>query len=204
MPYRDIKKENVNLFNKIAKTYDKGIIKRWSLTIQERIISSLKIKSNSKILDIGCGTGNLLVLLSKKNEEENKNLELYGIDISQEMLRITKTKLGNKAELKVVSVEKMNYKSKFDCVFSIDAFHHYYNQDLATKKMINSLKNKGRLVIVDIDFGSIFNRIFSKIEPGNNKIASRIEMVKLFKANKLRNISQKKIWFFTFMTIGEK
>ena len=66
------------------------------------------------------------------------------------------------------------------------------------------IKNGENIVVVDIDFGTVFNWIFHNVEPGNNKIIPHLDMVRLFKARKLRKIKQRKIWYFTFMTIGEK
>lgn len=195
----NLKKQNERAFDKIAEIYDKRIIKKWSLTIQKNIMNSLKIKDNSKILDAGCGTGNLLLILS-----ENDNFGLYGIDISRKMLKIAETKLKKVVKLKRIPVEKLNYKNKFDYIFSVDSFHHYYDQNTAIKKMFLALKKGGNLIVADIDFGIIFNQIFHKLEPGNNKIIPHLEMIKLFKINKFKKIRQKKIWHFTFMTFGEK
>ncbi|MEK6854703.1 MAG: class I SAM-dependent methyltransferase [Nanoarchaeota archaeon] len=196
----NLKEQNIRIFDRIAGSYDRGIIKKWSLRIQRNAVKSLKIERNSKILDVGCGTGNLFSALSS----QNKNLRLYGIDISEKMLRIAKTKTRKKANLRIMPIEKLNDKNKFDYVFSIDSFHHYYNQDLAFEKMFSALKKRGKLIVVDVDFGYVFNKIFHKIEPGNNEILSHLDMIKLFKLNNLKNITQKRIWLFTFMTIGQK
>ena len=196
----NLKERNVEAFDKIAEFYNRGIIKKWSLVIQKNIIDSLRIKKNSKILDVGCGTGNLLSMLSEKD----KSLALYGIDISTKMLKSAGMKLKGRANLKIMPIEKLGYRNKFDYIFSVDSFHHYYNQDEALNRMFFALKNGGNIVVVDIDFGTVFNWIFHNVEPGNNKIIPHLDMVRLFKARKLRKIKQKKIWYFTFMTIGEK
>lgn len=195
----NLKEQNIRTFNKVAKTYDRGLVKRWSYLIQEKVIESLNIKKNSKILDVGCGTGILLLILSKR-----EYLDLYGIDISKEMLKIAKSKLQGKAKFKLISIENLNYRNKFDYVFSVDAFHHFYNQDKALQDMISSLKKMGTLVIVDVDFGFIFNRIFERLEPGNNGLVGHEGMKRLFKSIGLKEIKQKKIWHFTYMTIGKK
>jgi|SRR3989344_1041704 len=197
---KELKEQNVKMFDRIAEVYDKGIIKKWSLTIQKNIIDSLKFKRNSKILDVGCGTSNLLSMLYKKDN----SFALYGIDISTKMLKVSKEKLKGRVKLKVIPIENINYKNKFDYIFSVDSFHHYYNQDKALKNMFFALKKGGNLVIVDIDFGIIFNKIFHIIEPGNNRIIRHLDMTKLFKLNKFKKVRQKKIWYFTFMTIGKK
>ena len=197
---KNLEQKNKRFFNNITKYYDKGIFKNWNRKIERKAIETISIKKNSKILDIGCGTGNLLYLF----QEQRKNLKLYGIDISEEMLKIAKVKLKT-TDLKLQSVEQINFKSNyFDYVFSVDAFHHYSNYDLAMKNIYRVLKKEGKLIVVDFNFGFIGNKIFHAIEPGNNKMYSKDEFKKLFKAYEFKNISQKRFGLFSILTIGEK
>lgn len=196
----NLKEKNIKTFDRIAEVYDKGIIKKWSLLTQKNAIDSLRIKRNAKILDAGCGTGNLLSILSEKD----KSFVLYGIDVSAKMLKAAKAKLKGRAKLRIMPVEKLKDKKKFDYIFSVDAFHHYYDQDKAMKNLFLALKKGGSLIVVDIDFGFVFNAIFHAIEPGNNKIIPHVDMISLFQSRKFHSTRQKKIWYFTFMTVGEK
>lgn len=193
----DIEKQNKFFFGKIANYYDL-IFGNWIRKMQMRVINLVKIKNKSRILDAGCGTGNLLVLL------ESYDARLYGIDISKEMLRIARNKL-HKTKLKLVSVEKLNFKNKFfNYIFSIDAFHHYSNKEKAMENFYRVLKRNGKLVIVDINFGKCLNTIFQKLEPGNNGINSKREMKNIFKQYNFREIEQSKVGIFTIMTLGIK
>jgi len=131
-------------------------------------------------------------------------LRLYGIDISPKMLAIAKKKLGNKAKLNLTPAEKLNYKNKFDYIFSTEVFHHFYDQRIAMKKFYNALKNNGRLIIVDLNFGITLNWIFHEIEPGNSKMNSKKEFYVLFKKYRLRNIQQKRLGLFIIITVGKK
>ncbi|MEK6935603.1 MAG: class I SAM-dependent methyltransferase [Nanoarchaeota archaeon] len=196
----NLTEKNRKFFDMVARYYDSGILKAWLNGILERAWRQIKVNNNSKILDAGCGTGNFLKIL----EDENKSLELYGIDISSQMLKIAKNKLKNKAKLSLVAVEKIKYKNKFDYIFSAEAFHHYENQDKAMENFNIALKKKGKLIIVDLSFGRILNWLFNKIEPGNSKMNSSSDFLKIFKLYKFRNIKQKRLGLFVIMTIGEK
>ena len=145
---KDLEQKNKEFFNKIAGYYDKGIFKNLLFNPIKKAVEFVKVKKNSKILDAGCGTGNLLKIL----EDKNANLKLYGIDISKEMLKIAEKKLKNKAKLNLVAVEKIRYKDKFNYVFSTEAFHHYENQDKAMENFYKALKKNGELIIVDLSF----------------------------------------------------
>ena len=195
-----LKEDNIRFFNRLAGFYDSGILKKWLSGIQKKMLKHLEIKKNSRILDAGCGTGNLLILLSKLD----KNLNLKGIDISKEMLKTAGKKLKNKAKLKLMSAEELSYKGKFDFIFSTEAFHHYYNQEKAMQNFSRALKKHGKLVIVDVYFGKILNFIFERIEPGVNKINSKKDFYDLFKKSKFKNIGQRRIGLFAVMTMGEK
>ena len=120
------------------------------------------------------------------------------------MLKIAEDKL-KKSKLKIESVEKMSFRdNSFDYVFSMDAFHHYPKQNLVIKNFYKILKIGGYLAIIDLSFGYFFNKIFQKIEPGNNKLLSPNEMRYLFEISKFRNIKQNKIGLFTTITYGMK
>lgn len=191
-------KRNRIFFDRIAKYYDFSIFKKWQENVMRIAIRMIHIKNNSKILDAGCGTGNLLDMLNKMN----KNLRLYGIDISPKMLKIAKKKI-NGANLKLSSVEEINQKNLYDYIFSTDAFHHYENQNLAMQKFYRALKEEGYLIVIDFDF-VIFNHIFHKIEPGNSKMNSSLEFKNLFKKWEFKEIKQKRVGLVNVITIGKK
>ena len=199
----EIKEINRKFFDFWAKFYDYSFfIKPWLLHIQKKTVNEIKIKDNIKILDVGCGTGDSLVYLFK----HNKNLKLYGLDISENMLKIAKKKLGNKAILKFGDVEKIPFKSnEFDYVINTEAFHHFPNSNLAIKEMSRVLKKSGKLIIADINFYYNFiHWLFKKIEPGHVKIYNEKEFQYLFKQNKLKIMKQKRVGLFVILTIGQK
>ncbi len=197
---KNLEQKNKEFFDKIAGHYDKRIFKSLLLNPVKRAVEFVNVKKNSKILDAGCGTGNLLKIL----ETKDRALKLYGVDISKEMLKIARKKLKN-TKIKLEAVEKISFKKNyFDYIFSIDAFHHYYNHDLVMRNFYRILKKNGYLIIVDFSFGIFFNKIFSKIEPGNNKMHTAIEFKELFKEYKFRDIKQKRVRVFSILTIGRK
>jgi ubiquinone/menaquinone biosynthesis C-methylase UbiE len=76
-----------------------------------------------KILDIGFGSGRHVVYFAKKG------FDVYGIDISEEGLKITKSLLKKsnlKARLKIGDIyKKLPYKNDFfDAAISIQTLHH--------------------------------------------------------------------------------
>lgn len=75
------------------------------------LLDLLKPLSRDSILDIGCGTGEILSFLT-----EHKNFQLTGIDPSPYMLDIAKQKLGNRVSLHRESAENLPFED--------NTFHH--------------------------------------------------------------------------------
>ena len=103
-------------------------------------------------------------------------------------------------------VHELPFKGEtFDYVICTEAFHHYYNQEKALKEMYRVVKEKGKVIIVDVNFFlPIIHRLFEKVEPGCIKVNNKKEMYKLFKKTGLINLKQKRSFLFAVMTEGEK
>lgn len=118
---------------------------------RKKIVGLLKLKNNEKLLDIGCGTGSLIIV-SKKLHPQN---EIVGIDIDDRIIRIARNKIENEnldIELIKAGAEKLPFpNSSFDVVVSSLVFHHLPLEikKLAIKEVTRVLKNKGRFLLVD-------------------------------------------------------
>lgn len=197
-PEKNIK-QNSSFFNREAKRYDNFLLQFWMRRFHAPTLKELLLTPASRVLDISCGTGELLKSLAGK-------AELYGIDISEEMLEVAKTKLGRKANLQKADVHDLPFKeSHFDYVITTEAFHHYYDQQKALQEMVRVAKKSGKVIIVDINFFlKPIHWLFQTFEPGCVKVNNRKEMKRLFHQAGLKNIRQKRNFSFAVMTIGEK
>lgn len=84
------------------------------------VIEKLNDFSCRKVLDVVCGTGIVLSMLSR-----NESISLSGVDLSDEMLNIAKQKLNDKVELKIGDSEQLLWvNSIFDAIICTDSFHH--------------------------------------------------------------------------------
>lgn len=155
-----------------------------------------------KLLDISCGTGELLKALSKKFQ----HISFTGLDLSKEMLTVAQRKLPKSVVLKVGDVHNLPFHSgMFDFTVNTEAFHHYYDQQKALSEMVRVTKSKGEVIIVDVNF---FIRgihvLFRIFEPGHSHINSRKEMHKLFAQASLKNVRQRRFSLFSVGTVGVK
>ena len=113
-------------------------------------LNKLAIKKDSKILDIGCGGGNIISLLSNVISEG----KIYGIDYSLECVKTTKKNNQRHVESGVVEVKEASVSNipyldeSFDFVTAVQT--HYFWPDFKNdlKEVYRTLKKNGSFMIV--------------------------------------------------------
>ena len=188
---------NQQFFTKLSASYDTRLFSYWLYSMQKHAIKQIlrdkkAADSSLKMLDIGCGTGQLISHLAK----QLPNAKLYGIDLTEAMINRAKQKLKQykNITLQQASVENIPHKDKlFDYILTTEAFHHFPDPEKALLEMKRVLKDDGKIILIDINFGPGISYLFHKIEPGNKKIYSKKQFRQLFKATGLHLIEQKRI-----------
>lgn len=107
------------------------------------IKSKLPSLKNKKILDLGCGDGNMTEYFMKKGAKK-----VVGIDISKNMIdTANKNNKYSNAEYYVLKMENISkIKEKFDIVYSSLAFHYVKDYNKLIKDINRLLKYNGVLV----------------------------------------------------------
>ncbi len=196
--------KNLHFFTKWSNQYDSGILTSWLERMQKHALQEiLKNKTDAPsvaILDIGCGTGQLLSKLALKY----KTAKLIGIDLTPAMLKIAKQKLKpyKNIQLQEASVEKLPFKDKsFDYVLTTEAFHHFPDPNKALQEMKRVLKDNSKIILIDVNFGPGISYIFHLLEPGNKKIYSKKDFQKLFKEHHLQLLEQRRVGAFAIYNL---
>ena len=103
------------------------------------LLGMLGPKPHERILDVGCGTGQLTA------EIANSGATVIGVDQSREMIA---TAQANYPELQfeVADIAATEYDTEFDAVFSNAALHWVRNQQGALAAIARALKPGGRFV----------------------------------------------------------
>jgi ubiquinone/menaquinone biosynthesis C-methylase UbiE len=78
-------------------------------------------KKNAKVLDLGCGKGYLLYELLKLD----KNLDIYGIDVSKYAIKNAKPEIKKKIKMQDARSKLQYKKNFFDLVISINTLHNF-------------------------------------------------------------------------------
>lgn len=127
------------LYDRIGINYDST--RSCDPFILSRLISFLNVPLNSKVIDIGCGTGNYSIALC------NAGYDVTGVDVSLEMLGSAKAKNSNVNWLHG-DVEHIPISSNYfdGCICTL-ACHHFHELEKAFLEVYRVLK-EGRLVIL--------------------------------------------------------
>ncbi len=98
-----------------------------------------------KILDVGCGAGNLLNYLAKKN----KNNLLWGVDISKQIIRrAEKNKFSKRETFKVLDAGKLPFKNNFfDEAYCYEVLEHVDDLNKTLNEIRRVLKNGRKLMV---------------------------------------------------------
>ena len=117
-----IKENSKAAFNQQAATYDKDIKGQHARSLYPVLLEKLSHIPFQSALDLGCGTGEMLKLILQKDPHK----ELCGIDLSEEMLAVAKSKLPEQVKLLLGDSEALPFPDNaFDVVYCNDSFHHY-------------------------------------------------------------------------------
>jgi SAM-dependent methyltransferase len=157
-----------------VKKREKSIIIPHVLFYIERLIKhKLKINKNNKqkiylkVLDIGCGEGNLLEVIQDlfnirfKDNYKNIKLDLFGWDNDIDLIRKAKNKMKHTKfeEVDLLSVNYRKYYGKFDLVIAVNTFHEVFSNFLMDEK-----KNAKNVKLQFLNSKQRIQELFSKFE----------------------------------------
>lgn len=111
--------------------WQKARFRSW---IWEGIAGCCTWKSESKILDLGCGIGTLTTQLT------NFAGTVIGVDSSYDMIEKARSQFNN-IEFIVGDALNLPFENEFDIVFSDAVFHWIENHDLLLKNIHRALKD---------------------------------------------------------------
>lgn len=145
-----------------ADKYEKLWVQKYSLGPTRReVISLIKRMISGKdrsyrILDVGCGTGQLLREIQKELTPKY-DIQCKGIDISQKMIE-TAQMHDLETEYEVSSIEDYGDDS-YDIVVCSHSFPYYMDKTLVLQKLHRLLNDKGCLILVQASQNNLYDHI---------------------------------------------
>ncbi len=152
--------QNLN-YNKYAQKYAHT---RWAVPwIAYPLISQARhLPPNAVIVEIGCGTGNYIIALSKYLPQ----FHYKAFDISEKMLDIARS-TSNSIEFCIGDAEsRFPYGDKeADLAFAVDVIHHIVSHDVFFQEAFRVLKPGGNLLIITDSEEDIQQRSLTRFFP---------------------------------------
>ena len=147
------------MFNDIASGYDRNnniislglhkIIKRFA-------IKNLSYKSDMRVADLCCGTGDITNILKTVFEP----VYLVGLDFSEKMIDIAKRKFPDINFIKADATNLPFKENSFDAITMSFGLRNIENRGAAIKEGYRVLKNGGEFLHLDFGDRNIFSHIF--------------------------------------------
>ena len=173
-------KRSKEAYNKIADGYDDSPEGMYTLKFKNLLLGTVKIKDNDNVLDIACGNGRLLKMLSDKYIFNG-----YGVDISDKMIEQAKT-LNPSMKFSVGNCEQLPFADgTFNIITVCAAYHHFPDVNNFAEEAFRLLKPNGQICIADVYYPAIVraicNPFISLSKAGDVKFYSPYEIMKTLK-----------------------
>ncbi len=178
------KKQVSNMFDNIAPYYDflnrflsLGIDRSW----RKKAIAQLDPTKHKYVLDVATGTADLALETAKQIQVK----QIIGVDISEEMLAIGRTKVAKKGleqviQLKSGDSENLPFEdNSFDALTVAFGVRNYEHLEKGLVEMKRVLKPGGKVVILEFSrptifpFKQLFNFYFKYILPTIGRFTSK-------------------------------
>ena len=132
-------------YAKAARRYDD----KWAFYVEattRETLRRLPLAAASRVLDVGCGTGELL----RRVRAKVPDAVLSGLDPVPEMLEVARDKLSDREDLRVGYADHLPWNAgTFDVVVSCNMFHYISHPVAALREMARVLRPGGALVLTD-------------------------------------------------------
>lgn len=140
-----------------SRIYDMTMV-RFTSRLYRRVVKDVApVVSKGKVLDAGTGPGRLARLLAHNQPE----LEVHGIDLSEDMIRLAREhtiaeQLQDRVQFEVANVGELPYPDEsFDLIVSTISMHHWNEIEQPLRELYRVLRPGGRLWIYDFRFFKI-------------------------------------------------
>jgi ubiquinone/menaquinone biosynthesis C-methylase UbiE len=142
-PRRNLNEAVTRFWSLAAPAYDLPFLQRWVYRpAQDEVIAFLRSHGALKVADIACGTG----ILADRIEKELKPDQIYGVDMSEGMLKEAKARSAAVQWLRAPAERLPFDDGALDAVVTTSAFH-FFDQPAALRDFHRVLRSGGIAVV---------------------------------------------------------
>jgi ubiquinone/menaquinone biosynthesis C-methylase UbiE len=185
-------------FDRWSQTYEKSFTWRFFFNpIHERVAREAGDVSGMSVLDVGCGTGDLLRRLAEAGASQ-----LIGADSSEGMLEVARGLRRGASNIEFIksSAESLPLgASEFDMVISCVAFHHFPDPKGALSEMARVMKPGGRLLLCDMCGEGISGSLmlaYGRLKAADDHYFDRKTLTKLITSSGLEPTGARRVRLF--------
>lgn len=144
------------------------------------------IKGAKSVLDVGCGSGDMLIALRRLKYSG----ALFGIDPSIHMINISKLRSkGLNIDFAIGSSRIVPFKRKFDVIVSSLSFHHWKEKERSLRYLKSLLNGNGTIRIYEFEKNYVQRKWFRGV---SSHAISEKEIRYYAKASGLRIVELKR------------
>ena len=189
-------------YDRLAHRYDA----RWPSYISksvQRTLAHVKPRPGERLLDVGCGTGELLAAIAR----QDSGATLIGVDPSPAMLAVAREKLPAASFLEGTAESIPVESSSVDWLVTTSAFHYVADPLSARREFRRVLRPGGTLVLTDWSADFVTMRLRARwsklLDPAIRHVYTAIELQALLVAAGfyVRVETYKLNWYWGLMTV---
>lgn len=121
------------------------------LRLTDLLISNLQVGSDSRVLDVGCGTGGPAVRLARETGAEVAGVTISARQCERASARAEAEGLADRVSFLRADAMKMPFKpSSFDAVFALESIMHMPHRPTVLLQMSQLVRPGGRVALTDI------------------------------------------------------
>ncbi len=178
---KSFEEKSIQSYDLKADGYDDTFDGRFTARFKELILDEISLNPGDCVLDVACGNGTLLKMLSDKFK-----IQGYGTDISGKMVENAGKKCPEMT-FEVCGCESTPFPDHmFDAVTVCAAYHHFPDTGAFAKEANRLLKPGGMIYIADVYYPFLIRKILNPFIPlskaGDVKFYSSGEIQRNFQA----------------------
>lgn len=169
-------------YNNMAAKYDTSLEGRYTTPHRAELAERVTLRDGDSLLDVACGNGSLLGVLSEK-----ANIHAFGVDLSENMIAAAKERHPAFTFAVGPCTPLPFEKDSMDVITVSCAFHHFEDPRAFALECLRILKPNGSLYMAEPSFGSVVRWLANTVlfpfsKSGDVRVYSARELRTIFEA----------------------